>query len=130
MKSLDEYSSLNIEFEELKKKLDKLLEEKDAIMAVVKDVETRRYSKFTETMNFINTNFSKVYKDLTGGEGRLRLEEDNNIDSGLLIEASPPGKKILNMDSMSGGEKTMTSLAFLFSPPDMESMLRIFFPGG
>ncbi|MBI4162120.1 MAG: AAA family ATPase, partial [Candidatus Aenigmarchaeota archaeon] len=115
MKALDEYGTLNIEFEELRKKLDKLLEEKDAIMAVVQDVEKKRYDKFMETMNSINKFFAQIYTDLTGGEGRLRLEEENNIESGLLIEASPSGKKILNLDSMSGGEKSMTSLAFLFS---------------
>ncbi len=115
MKALDEYGTLNVEFEELRKKLDKLLEEKDAIMAVVQDVEKKRYDKFMETMNSINKYFGQIYTDLTGGEGRLRLEEDNNITTGLLIEASPSGKKILNLDSMSGGEKSMTSLAFLFS---------------
>ncbi len=115
MKALDEYGTLNVEYEELKKKLDKLLEEKDAIMTVVHDVEKKRYDKFMETMNSINKNFAQIYMDLTGGEGRLRLEEDNNIISGLLIEASPSGKKILNLDSMSGGEKSMTSLAFLFA---------------
>ncbi len=43
------------------------------------------------------------------------MEIEDNIDSGLIIEASPEGKKILNLDSMSGGEKTLTSLAFLFA---------------
>jgi len=49
------------------------------------------------------------------GQGVVRLEDPSNIDSGLVIEASPPGKKILDLDIMSGGERTMTSLAFLFA---------------
>lgn len=115
MKAIEEFDTMNVEFEELKKKLDKLLEEKDAIYKVFQDIEHRRYSKFMETFNSINLNFSKIYDDLAGGGiGRLRLEEDNNIDSGLVIEASPVGKKVLNLDAMSGGEKTLTSLAFLF----------------
>ena len=52
---------------------------------------------------------------LHGGAGNVRLEEENNISSGLIIEASPAGKKVLNLDAMSGGEKTLTSLAFLFA---------------
>lgn len=116
MKAIEEFGIMNVEFEELKKKLDRLLEEKDAIMNVVKDVEQKRYSKFMETFNSISANFSKIYNDMTtGGIGRLRLEEDNNIDSGLVIESSPVGKKILNLDVMSGGEKTLTSLSFLFA---------------
>ena len=49
------------------------------------------------------------------GTGNIRLEGENDIDSGLIIEASPEGKRVLNLDSMSGGEKTLTSLAFLFA---------------
>jgi len=116
LKAIEEFEMTNVEFEALKKKLDKLLEEKEAVMNVVKDIEQKRYSKFMETFTSIALNFSKIYVDLTaGGIGRLRLEEENNIDSGLVIEASPVGKKVLNLDVMSGGEKTLTSLAFLFA---------------
>lgn len=116
LKAIEEFDVLNVEFEELKRKLDRLLEEKDAVYKVVQDVEQRRYAKFMETFNGVNLNFSKIYHDMTeGGIGRLRLEEENNIDSGLVIEASPVGKKVLNLDAMSGGEKTLTSLSFLFA---------------
>ena len=116
LKAIEEFDVINVEFEELKKKLDKLLEEKESIMNVVKDIEQKRYSKFMDTFTVIATNFSKIYADMTGGGlGRLRLEEENNIDSGLVIEASPVGKKVLNLDVMSGGEKTVTSLTFLFA---------------
>jgi chromosome segregation protein len=115
LKAVDEFQTLNIEYEELRKKLDKLLEEKEAIMKIVHEVEKRRYEKFSETMDGIAKNFDKIFHDMTNGEGRLRLETESNIDSGLIIEASPSGKRVLNLDSMSGGEKTLTSLAFLFA---------------
>ncbi len=115
MKAIEEFQTINIEFEELKKKLDKLLEEKDAVIKVVLEIETKRYDKFMETFGNINQNFARIYNDLTGGTGELRLEEEKNIDSGLIITANPSGKKILNIDSMSGGEKTMASLTFLFA---------------
>ena len=115
MKAIEEYSMINVEFEELKKKLDNLLEEKDAVLRIVQDVEKRRYEKFMETFTEITQNFSKIYKDLSGGDGLLNLEIENNIDSGLIIQANPSGKKIINLDSMSGGEKTLTSLGFLFA---------------
>ena len=115
MKAIEEFSMINVEFEELKKKLDGLLEEKDAILRIVQDVEKRRYEKFIETFTEINQNFSKIYKDFSGGDGLLNLEIENNIDSGLIIQANPSGKKVINLDAMSGGEKTVTSLAFLFA---------------
>ncbi|MEM7819644.1 MAG: chromosome segregation SMC family protein [Candidatus Aenigmatarchaeota archaeon] len=115
MKAIEEYQTINIEFEELKKKLDKLIEEKDAILKIVQEVEKKRRDKFMETLNGIAENFTRIYKDLTNGFGTIRLEVENNIDSGLIIEASPSGKNVLNLDSMSGGEKTLASLAFLFA---------------
>lgn len=115
MKAIEEFQTFNVEFEELRKKLDRLLEEKEAVTKVVTEIETKRKDKFMETFTNINENFSRIYSDMTGGTGDLRLEEEGNIDSGLIIEASPSGKKILNLDSMSGGEKTMASLTFLFA---------------
>ena len=67
------------------------------------------------TLNGVGRNFSRIYRDLTNGSANMRLEEENNISSGLVIEASPEGKRVLNLDAMSGGEKTLTSLAFLFA---------------
>jgi chromosome segregation protein len=66
-------------------------------------------------MAIISENFSKIYFDLMKGEGRLRLEMEGDINSGLIIEATTETKKILNIDAMSGGEKTLTALGFLFA---------------
>ncbi|MBI4128941.1 MAG: chromosome segregation protein SMC, partial [Parcubacteria group bacterium] len=114
-KAIEEFEMTNVEFEELKKKLDRLLEEKDAVMKIIQDVEKRRFEKFMEVFNESAENFSRIYRDLTNGDGKLRLEVEGNIDSGLIVEANPSGKKIVNLDAMSGGEKTLASLAFLFA---------------
>jgi chromosome segregation protein len=115
MKAIEEYGTISVEFEEMKKKLNKLLEEKESITKTIDEVEKKRTKKFSSTLMEIRDHFSKIYKDLTGGHGTIRLEEENNIDSGLVIEASPEGKRVLDLDVMSGGEKTVTSLAFLFA---------------
>lgn len=115
MRAIDEYKTLNVEFSEMRTKLDKLIQEKEAIEKVVAEIEKNRYTKFMETMNVISMNFGKIYYDMMQGSARLRLEEEKNIESGLVLEANPKGKKILNLDAMSGGEKTMTALAFLFA---------------
>src|SRR3989344_1622546 len=115
LKAIEEFGMTSVEFEQLRQKLDRLLEEKDAVMNIVKDVEKRRFEKFMETFTEISQNFLRIYKDITSGEGMLRLEEEDNIDTGLVIEANPSGKKIVNLDAMSGGEKTLASLSFLFA---------------
>ena len=55
----DEPRAVENYISEIKKKLDKLLEEKESITKVVQEVEKRRYDKFTETINSISSNFSK-----------------------------------------------------------------------
>ena len=114
MKAIEDYNVVAVEFDEIKAKLDKLTDEKASILHVVEEVEKRRHGKFMEMFAEVAKNYSRIYHDLTGGFGQLRLEEENNIDSGLLIEASPENKKVVNLDAMSGGEKTLTSLSFLF----------------
>jgi chromosome segregation ATPase len=114
-KAMEDYKAMRVEFVEMKSKLDKLLEEKASILKTIEEVEKRRHEKFTSTFDAINNGFQKIWTDMTSGIAQLRLEDQTNLDSGLMIEASPAGKKVLDLDAMSGGEKTLTSLAFLFA---------------
>jgi chromosome segregation protein len=52
---------------------------------------------------------------MTGGTASLSLENPEDLESGLLIEANPFGKKLVNIDSLSGGEKSLVALAFIFA---------------
>ncbi|MFH1420954.1 MAG: chromosome segregation SMC family protein [Candidatus Aenigmatarchaeota archaeon] len=115
MKAIKDYDTMNAEFGEMRGKLSRLLEEKAAVENAVAEVEKNRHDKFIETLDDISKNFGRIYLDLMAGSARLRLEEEGNIESGLMLEANPPGKRILNLDAMSGGEKSMTALAFLFA---------------
>jgi chromosome segregation protein len=115
MKSLEEFDSIKVEFEEFKERVDKIVDEKLAIEDTIDKIEARRKETFDITLNSITKNFKEVYSDLTGGEAELVLDDPNNIDTGLMIRASPPGKRLLNIDSMSGGEKTLTAFAFVFA---------------
>jgi len=115
VKAIEEYQSIAVEFEEMKKKLDGLIGEKNSIVTTIADIETRRKEKFSTVMNEIAKYFSQIYYDMVGGTGTVRLEDPNNIDSGLVIESSPAGKRVVDLDLMSGGEKTMASLGFLFA---------------
>lgn len=115
MKALEEFSQQKTVYEELKSKVDKLTEERDKIFSMIMEIEGRRKETFFQTLNIITEQFKQVFKDLMRGEANLYLEEPENLESGLIVEASPEGKRLLNIDSMSGGEKTLTALAFLFA---------------
>src|SRR3989338_8004435 len=115
MAAISEYAVIGNEYEVLRDKMNKLISEKEAVENTVTEIEKRKYDKLMNTLNEVSKNFNKIYYDMAGGRGDIRLEEDGNIESGLVIEANPKGKTVLNIDSMSGGEKVLTSLAFIFA---------------
>ena len=116
--------SAESEFELLSKDYNFLLMQKDDIVKSIEDMndairkidEESRVS-FIEAFNSIKANFIKNFQILfEGGEADFSLTEPGNVlESGLEIKAQPPGKRLLNLKLLSGGEKTLTSLAFLFS---------------
>jgi len=115
MKAIDEFELIKGEFVDFKEKVDKIASEKKSIETTLTKIEEKRRDSFYSTLKEMSRHFKQTYKDLTNGEADLQLEDPNNLDSGLLIKASPPGKRLLNLDAMSGGEKTLTSFAFTFS---------------
>ena len=72
---------------------------------------------FKKTFEEIRGYFQDIFRELfRGGEGDIRLEEDKDVlESDILIYASPPGKKLVHMNLLSGGEKAMTAIALLFA---------------
>ncbi|MBU3957600.1 MAG: AAA family ATPase [Nanoarchaeota archaeon] len=114
MKAVEEFAQQNAVYNELKERVEKLSAERDKILFIMIEIESRRKETFSKTLAAVSEQFKTVFQDLTGGEADLHLEEDS-LDSGLVIEASPAGKRLLNIDSMSGGEKTLVALAFLFA---------------
>ncbi|MFB6088900.1 MAG: AAA family ATPase, partial [Candidatus Aenigmatarchaeota archaeon] len=115
MRALDEYKNVKTVYDTLKGKVDKINNEKDAILETVEKIEERRENTFMETFETVNENFQEIFHEITKGEGSLELEEEGDIRSGLVIKARPKGKETLNLDSMSGGEKAVTALSFLFA---------------
>ena len=74
-------------------------------------------SRFSEQFKIINENFSQVFSELFGGgHARLSLiDPDNVLESGIEIEAQPPGKKLQSLTLLSGGERAFTAIALLFA---------------
>ncbi len=116
--------SAESEFELLTTDYNFLLTQREDVVKSIEDMNTaikkideESRVSFTEAFNTIKGNFLKNFKILfEGGEAELCLmEPDDVLETGLEIKAQPPGKRLLNLKLLSGGEKTLTSLAFLFA---------------
>ncbi|MGC9310371.1 MAG: chromosome segregation SMC family protein [Candidatus Aenigmatarchaeota archaeon] len=115
MKSVEDFETYRNEYESLKEKVEKIVEEKYAILKVIMEIESHRKDSFMELFRNVDSVFREIYNKFTEGEGYLELEETDNVYSGLMIKARPKGKRLLGIDSLSGGEKTITAIAFLLS---------------
>lgn len=115
MKALESFEELRKEVDDIKAKSQKLDEEKFIVLEMIEKIEIRRTNVFLDCFNEINGNFERMFFSLFSGEGKLKLTNpEMPLEAGLLIEAKHK-TTLQNIDSMSGGEKTLTALAFLFA---------------
>ena len=78
--------------------------------------ESLKKETFLKAYNAINENFKDIFNKLSEGEGTLVLEnEESPFAGGMTIEAQPRDKKKQRLEAMSGGEKSLTALAFVFA---------------
>ncbi len=115
LKSVNEFEKFKNEFDGYKEKYEKILEEKKAVLDMMARIEEKRKEVFFATLNDVKKEFDNIFVEMLKGNASLELETPDNIESGLVIKASPKGKTLLNLDAMSGGEKSLTALAFLFA---------------
>ncbi|MEM0243349.1 MAG: AAA family ATPase [Candidatus Aenigmatarchaeota archaeon] len=114
-KAIEDFEKIRIDFETLKEKFDKVRAEKDKVIATISEIENKRREKFFSTMNMVSERFNYLFNKLIGGQAKIELEDANNLDSGLLIEVKFPDKGYVDLDSLSGGEKTLVAILFLMS---------------
>lgn len=113
----DEYNEAKKNFDFYSKNMDDLTKAKDDLEEVIAEIKRRSEEMFLDTYKQIADNFQEMYTTLFGGgRAELRLTDDDNVlESGIDIFAQPPGKKLLNMQLLSGGERSMTAVALLFA---------------
>ena len=89
----------------------------EELQAIIDDMEKTIKTRFKENFDQVVVNFEEIFKELFGGgHAELRLDnEDDPLEAGIEIIAQPPGKKLQNINLMSGGEKTMTAIALMFA---------------
>lgn len=115
--AIEEYKEVGERYEFLKKQHDDIMLAEESLLKVISDLDNGMRKQFEEKFKDIQREFDKSFKLLFGGgKGRLELFEGEDILlTGIKIIAEPPGKKLINMMQMSGGEKALTAIALLFA---------------
>ncbi len=122
MRALEIYDAVEKEYKEVHEKKTTLVKEREDVLVMMNEIETKKKYLFMNTYDVINNNFKQKFNSLSSkGEATLELEMPETVfDGGLTIKVRLTGKKFLDIRSLSGGEKTMTALAFLFAVQDHE----------
>ncbi len=115
--AIAEYEQVSERYEFLTTQRDDILKAKGELEAIIDDMDKTIKVRFKENFDKVVDNFHDIFTELFGGgQAELRLEnEDDPLNSGIEIVAQPPGKKLQNINLMSGGEKTMTAIALMFA---------------
>lgn len=115
--SIDEFKRVNERYDFMKKQREDLIEAKESLNDVIKDMNKKMKQQFKENFDLIRNNFSKVFVKLFGGgKADVYIEDEENIlTSGIEIVAQPPGKRLQNLSLLSGGERALTAIALLFA---------------
>ncbi|WP_247731560.1 chromosome segregation protein SMC [Halovivax limisalsi] len=116
MLAIDEYDEVRSALDELEENRETLVEEAEGIRDRIERYERQKKDTFMDAYESINGHFTDIFEQLSEGTGSLHLEDDEDpFDGGLTMKAQPGDKPIQRLDAMSGGEKSLTALAFIFA---------------
>jgi chromosome segregation protein len=116
MLALEEYDRTTTRLSELSEKLATLEAERTELLLRVENFTTLRFRAFKEAFDAINQNFQTIFAELSDGDGYLQLDDpEDPFNGGLNLVAHPKGKPVQRLASMSGGEKSLTALSFIFA---------------
>jgi chromosome segregation protein len=115
--ALEEYAALQERHQFLATQLEDLRKTRRDLLTVVKEVDDRVQEVFASAYADTAREFEGLFARLfPGGAGRLLLTEpDDMLTTGIEIEARPPGKKVKRLSLLSGGERSLTAIAYLFA---------------
>jgi len=116
-RAVEEYDAEKARLDEFTGEVDRLTKERAELVDLVGEIEKKKREKIAEVVRRVDVNFREIYAELSaGGEGKIALENaEDPLAGGLLIEARPVGKTVSRLEQLSGGEKSLASLAFIFS---------------
>ncbi len=117
LKAVEEFDAEKQRSDEFEGEVTRLTHEKEELVHLVAEIETKKREKLSEVVVRVNEGFREIYQELSGGgQGEIVLENPADpLAGGLLIRASPTGKVVQRLEQLSGGEKSLASLAFIFA---------------
>ena len=115
--AIKEYEQVSERYGFLTEQRADILEAMQELQTIIGDMDRTIRTKFKENFDQVVIHFEEIFKELFGGgQAELRLDDENHpLEAGIEIIAQPPGKKLQNINLMSGGEKTMTAIALMFA---------------
>lgn len=115
--SIEEYKKVKERYDFLTTQEQDLQKSCQDLLTMIEEMDEIMVKRLKDAFAKIEKQFSMIFKKLfKGGEGMLKLtNEENILESGIEIIAQPPGKKLNSIQLLSGGEKTLTAIALLFS---------------
>ena len=117
LKALEVYEQVETEFNKLLEKKDSLYKEKTDVLTLMNEIETKKKEHFMKTFEQANKNFTRIFSTLFS-KGNAYLQLDNKekpFEEGLSIKVKLTGNRYMDIKSLSGGEKTITALSFIFA---------------
>ncbi|MFH0738064.1 MAG: chromosome segregation SMC family protein [Candidatus Micrarchaeota archaeon] len=115
MASIDMFDKKKAEIDEVEDRIGKLDTEREAVMGMISEIDEHKKDAFFETFQAVSENFSKLFKHINVGQGHLYLSDPSNpFESGLFIKLRRNNQEH-SLDALSGGEKTLVALMFVFA---------------
>ncbi|MGC6427387.1 MAG: chromosome segregation protein SMC [Akkermansiaceae bacterium] len=116
--AIEEYDELEERHTFTKSQHDDLVNSKAQLLEIIERINTESERLFAETFSAVSKNFKSMFKRLFGDKAMADLilqDVDNPLECGIEVIAKPPGKKLQSISLLSGGERSMTAVALLFS---------------
>ncbi|WP_292370182.1 chromosome segregation protein SMC [Methanoregula sp. UBA64] len=116
MLAIEEYEKIEHQVQERTERKDTLSKERENLIERIQKYEQMKFEAFMTAFKTIDANFREIFARLTSGSGNLVLEnEEDPFTGGLTFAVKPRDKKVHLLSSLSGGEKSLTTLAFILS---------------
>ncbi len=117
VEAVHELEEVGGRLEHLETQATDLTESRKSLMDTVRTIDEESRRRFLETFEEVRTNFQRIFRQLFGGgKADMLLEEGVDVlEAGIEIVARPPGREMLSIGLLSGGQRTMTALAMLFA---------------
>jgi len=117
MRALEEYEEQEQRRDELEAELERLEKERESLIELADELLGRKKQALMKVFDEVNENFQTIFEQLSGGgSARLKLENEvDPFDGGLILESQPRGKSVHRLEALSGGEKSLTALSFIFA---------------